>query len=88
MGLFSWLLAVFVLGFIALGAWWLVPSATLGQYGGWIAAIGIGGSIFAWLFKYFAEDSAADRFDACHKQIELVQKQIEERRRRTGTPRS
>ncbi len=77
MGLFSWLLAVFVLGFMALGAWWLIPSATLGKYGGWIAAIGIGGSIFAWLFKYFAEDSAADRFDACHKQIELLLKQIE-----------
>jgi uncharacterized protein YhaN len=77
MGLFSWLLAVFVLGFIALGAWWLMPSATFGRYGGWIAAIGIGGSIFAWLFKYFAEDSAADRFDACHKQIELVLRQIE-----------
>jgi uncharacterized protein YhaN len=77
-GLFSWLLAVFVLGFVALGAWWLVPSVTLGKYGGWIAAIGIGGSIFAWLFKYFAEDSAADRFDACHKQIELVLKQIDD----------
>jgi uncharacterized protein YhaN len=77
MGLFNWLLAVFVLGFVALGAWWLVPAATLGRYGGWIAAIGIGGSIFAWLFKYFAEDSAADRFDACHKQIETVLNQIE-----------
>jgi uncharacterized protein YhaN len=77
MGLFSWLLAVFVLGFVSLGAWWLVPAAALGKYGGWIAAIGIGGSIFAWLFKYFAEDSAADRFDACHKQIEMVLKQIE-----------
>jgi uncharacterized protein YhaN len=77
-GLFSWLMAVFVLGFVALGAWWLVPAATLGRYGGWIAAIGIGGSVFAWLFKYFAEDSAADRFDACHRQIELVLKQIEE----------
>jgi uncharacterized protein YhaN len=78
MGLFSWLLAVFVLGFVALGTWWLVPSVTLGKYGGWIAAIGIGGSIFAWLFKYFAEDSAADRFDACHKQIVLTLKQIDD----------
>jgi uncharacterized protein YhaN len=77
-GLFSWLMAVFVLGFVALGVWWLVPSTALGRYGGWLAAIGIGGSIFAWLFKFFAEDSAADRFDACHRQIELVLKQIDE----------
>jgi len=78
MGLFSWLLAVFVIGFMGLAAWWLMPSATLGRYGGWLAALGIGGSIFAWLFKYFAEDSAAERFDACHKQLEFVLKQIEE----------
>jgi uncharacterized protein YhaN len=78
MGLFSWLMAVFVLGFVALGVWWLVPAATLGRYGGWLAAVGIVGSVFAWLFKYFAEDSAADRFDACHRQIELVLKQIDE----------
>jgi uncharacterized protein YhaN len=71
-------MAVFVLGFVALGAWWLVPSASLGRYGGWLAAVGIVGSVFAWLFKYFAEDSAADRFDACHRQIELVLKQIDE----------
>ncbi len=78
MGLFNWLLAVFVLGFVGLAAWWMMPAATLGKYGGWIAAVGIGGSIFAWLFKYFAEDSAADRFDACHRQIELVLNQIDE----------
>jgi uncharacterized protein YhaN len=84
MGLFSWLMAVFVLGFVALGVWWLMPSATLGRYGGWIAAIGIGGSVFAWLFKYFAEDSAAERFDACHRQIELVLKQIGEAEEEQG----
>ncbi len=78
MGLFSWLLAVFVTGFVAVGVWYMMPAATLGKYGGWIAAIGIVGAIFAWLFKYFAEDSAADRFDACHRQIEMVAEQIDE----------
>ena len=77
-GLFSWLLGVFVLGFVALGLWWMMPVVSLGRYGGWIAAIGIGGSVFAWLFKYFAEDSASDRFDACHKQLELVHQQLDE----------
>ncbi|MCI0334307.1 MAG: AAA family ATPase [Planctomycetes bacterium] len=78
MGLFSWLLAVFVIGFIAVGVWYMMPAAALGKYGGWIAAIGIVGAIFAWLFKHFAEDSAADRFDACHRQIEMVADQIDE----------
>jgi uncharacterized protein YhaN len=81
MGLFVWLLVTFVLGALAVGVWWLVPESTLGnygKYGGWIAAIGIGGSIFAWLFKYFVEDSAADRFEACHRQLETVLSQIEE----------
>jgi uncharacterized protein YhaN len=74
--LFSWLLAVFVLGFVMLALWYLLPQTVLGKYGGWVAALGIGGSIFAWLFKYFVEDSAADRLDACHRQLELVAKTI------------
>jgi uncharacterized protein YhaN len=81
MGLFLWLLAAFVTGALAVAVWWFVPESTLGiyaRYGGWIAAIGMGGSIFAWLFKYFVEDSAADRFDACHQQLELVLGQIKE----------
>ncbi len=77
-GLFSWLLAVFVIGFVMMAAWYLMPKSMLGQYGGWIAAIGIGGAVFAWLFKYFVEDSAADRLDACHRQLELVAKQMHE----------
>lgn len=75
--LFSWLMAVFVLGFMAVGAWWLLPEAWIGRHGGWLAALGIGGAIFAWLFKYFAEDSAADRFDNCHRQLQTVFEQIE-----------
>jgi uncharacterized protein YhaN len=81
MGLFIWLLVTFVIGGLAVGAWLLLPPSTLGnlgQYGGWLAAVGIGASIFAWVFKYFVEDSAADRFDACHRQLETVLKQIEE----------
>jgi uncharacterized protein YhaN len=78
MPLFSWLLGVFVLGFVALGVWWMMPGATLGKYGGWIAAIGVGGSVVALLFKYLVESSAANRFDACHKQIEMVLDQIDE----------
>jgi uncharacterized protein YhaN len=77
-GLFSWLLAVFVIGFVMMAAWYLLPKSMIGQYGGWIAAIGIGGAVFAWIFKYFIEDSAADRLDACHRQLELVAKSLHE----------
>jgi uncharacterized protein YhaN len=78
MGVFSWLLAVFVIGFVALGAWWLMPTAALGKYGAWVAGIGIAGSIFALLFKFFVESSAANRFQDCHKQIEMLLDQIDE----------
>lgn len=75
-GLFSWLLAVFVIGFVMMAAWYLMPSSSLGQYGGYIAGIGIVGAIFAWLFKYFVEESAADRLAECHHQLELLAKQL------------
>jgi uncharacterized protein YhaN len=78
MGLFTFLLVVFVIGFVALAAWWLMPASMIGKYGGWIAAIGIGGSICAWLYKFFAETAAADRFDACHHQIEAALRQAED----------
>ena len=79
-GLFVWLLITFVLGVLAVGAWLLLPESlgNYGKYGGWIAAIGAGGSVFVWLIKYFVEDSAADRFDACHRQLETVISQIED----------
>jgi uncharacterized protein YhaN len=79
--LFIWLLGTFVLGAVAVAAWLILPPSVLGsygKYGGWLAAIGIGGSVIAWLVKYFVEDSAADRFDACHRQLETVLEQIEE----------
>jgi uncharacterized protein YhaN len=78
MALFSWLLAVVVVGFVALGVWFVMPAAALGRYGGWIAAIGVAGAVVAWLVKHFAEDSARDRFDDCHRQIEMLADQIDD----------
>src|SRR5262249_52318852 len=78
MGLFNWLLAVFVAGCVLLAVWYLLPKSMLGQYGGWLAGTGIVGAIFAWLFKYFVEESAADPLDACHRQLTMVAKQIHE----------
>ena len=75
-GVFNWLLALFVLGFVLVTLWYLVPRSILGQYGWWLAAGGAGGSIFAWLFKYFVEESAAERLDACHRQLSVVAKHV------------
>ena len=79
--LFGLLLTVFVLGALMVGLWLLVPSAPLGSMGGLLALLGVGGAGFSWMFKFFAEDAAADRLDACHRQIELADKQLQESRR-------
>jgi uncharacterized protein YhaN len=76
MWLFGWLLATFVLGALMLGIWALVPSSPFGKYGGLIAMVGVGGAAFAWVFKYFADDAAAEKLDACQRQMEVVAKQI------------
>jgi uncharacterized protein YhaN len=78
MGLFVFLTAMFMTGFVALAAWWYLPTTILGKYGGWIALGGIGGSIIAFLVKFLTETSAADRFDSCHHQIENVLDQIDD----------
>jgi uncharacterized protein YhaN len=77
-GLFVFLMAMFMLGFVALAAWWLLPSTTLGKYGGWIALGGILGSVVAGLIKFVKEASAADRFDAYHQQVETAYKQLDD----------
>jgi uncharacterized protein YhaN len=77
-GLFSWLLAMFVSGCMLLVLWYMSQKSILGQYGAWIAGLGVAGSVVAWLIKYFLEESAADRLDACHRQLDMVAKQIHE----------
>jgi uncharacterized protein YhaN len=68
---------LFSAGFVALAAWWFLPTTVLGKYGGWIALAGIGVSIITFLVKFLSEASAFDRFDACHHEIETVLEQIE-----------
>jgi uncharacterized protein YhaN len=75
-GLFSWLLATFVIGFVLMAAWYLTRGTELGQYAGWFAGIGLVAAIFAWLFKHFVEESASDRLAECHHQLELLGKQL------------
>ncbi len=75
-GLFRWLLAVFVIGFVMMAAWYLLPKSLLGQYGGLLAGIGIVSSIFALVFKTYIESSASNQLDDCHRQLELLAKQL------------
>jgi uncharacterized protein YhaN len=79
--LFGWLLATFVIGALMLGVWALVPTSPFGKYGGLVALIGVGGAAFAWVFKYFADDAAAEKLDACQRQMEVITKQIAEMER-------
>lgn len=74
--MFGWLLATFVIGSFMLGVWALVPDSPFGKYGGLVALLGVGGAAFSWVFKYFAEDAAADRLDACQRQMEVLSRQI------------
>ncbi len=79
--LFGWLLATFVIGALMLGVWALVPNSPFGKYGGLIALVGVGGAAFAWVFKYFADDAAAEKLDACQRQMEVIAKQVAEAQR-------
>jgi uncharacterized protein YhaN len=79
--LFSWLLAVCVIGFVMMATWYLLPQSMLGSLGGWVAGGGIVGVGLAWLVKYFVENSASDRLDACHRQLAHVAKQLHDAER-------
>jgi uncharacterized protein YhaN len=73
---FGMLLGTFIIGALMIGMWLLVPDSPLGRNGSMIALIGIGACAFAWVFKYFADDAAAEKLDACQRQMEVVAKQI------------
>lgn len=79
MPLFGGLLTVFVIGIVLLAAWYLMPQSSLGQYGVWIAGLGIAGAFLALVLKYFAESSASSRLDDCYRQLEVVSGEIEDR---------
>ncbi|MCA9259048.1 MAG: AAA family ATPase, partial [Planctomycetales bacterium] len=59
--LFGWLLAAVVIGGLMVGVSMLVPDSPLAKYGGLVALAGVGMGAFAFIFKYFTEDAAAER---------------------------
>jgi len=76
--LFGWTLAAVVLGALMVGASLLVPNSPLAKYGGMVAFAGIAMSAFSFVLKYFTEDAAADRLDACQRQMETLNRQLED----------
>jgi uncharacterized protein YhaN len=74
--LFGWLFAMVVLGALMVGMWAIMPNAPFGRTGGMIALTGLGIAGFAWVFKYFADDAAAEKLDACQRQMDVVAKQV------------
>ncbi|QDU91155.1 hypothetical protein Pla175_45750 [Pirellulimonas nuda] len=79
--LFALLGGVFVLGVVMCGVWWWYPTSAFGEWGGWVALIGIMGSVISLLVSYFLHDSAEEQFDAAHRQLEVVERQLEEAKR-------
>jgi len=75
--LFGWLLAAFVVGALLVGSWLLVPGSPFGTLGGVVAAVGLCGGAFAFLFKYFTESAASNRLDDCHRHMEVLGEQLQ-----------
>ncbi|NOY28758.1 MAG: AAA family ATPase [Planctomycetes bacterium] len=75
---FNWTLAGVVLGGLFTGIWLWVPNSPLGSAGGLIALGSLATSIFCFIFKYFTEDAAAEKLDACQRQMDTLARQIDE----------
>lgn len=73
---FSWLLAAFVVGALMIGINFIVPGSPFGQFGWLVTILGVGGGLFSLAFKFFTEDAAADKLDACQRQMEVLARQI------------
>lgn len=79
--LFGWTFAAVVLGALLVGLWLWMPNNPLGRHGSLIALLGMGASVFMFVFKYFTEDAAADKLDACQRQMESLARQRQEAER-------
>lgn len=78
---FNWMLAGVVFSGLLLGTWLWMPNTPLGDIGGLLALGSLAMMIFCFIFKFFAEDSAADKLDACQRQMEVIARQIKEAER-------
>ncbi len=78
---FNWMLAGVVLSGLILGSWLWLPGTPFGNIGGLMVFVSFCMLVFSFVFKFFAEDSAADKLDSCQRQLEVVARQIKEAER-------
>lgn len=76
LSIFGWSLAAVVVGALFVGLRLLAPESPLGHFGSLMAVLGAVVCTFGFVFKYFLEDAAADKLDACHIQLEVLARQI------------
>ncbi len=75
---FNWSIAAIVLSGLLLGTWIWMPNNPFGNLGGLLAFGSVATTAFLFLFKFFTEEAAADKLDACQRQVEVVARQIKE----------
>ena len=75
---FNWSLAAIVLSGLLFGVWKWMPNNPFGDVGILIAFGSLATTVFLFIFKYFTEEAAADKLDACQRQMEVVSRQIKE----------
>lgn len=78
---FNWMLAGVVLSGLMIGTWLWLPNNPFGNAAGILLFLSFGMLAFSFVFKFFAEDSAADKLDACQRQLDVVARQIKEAER-------
>lgn len=78
---FNWMLAGVVLSGLMIGTWLWLPNNPFGNAAGILLFLSFGMLVFSFVFKFFAEDSAADKLDACQRQLDVVARQIKEAER-------
>jgi len=78
---FNWSFAAIVLSGLLLGTWLWMPGNPFGNIGGLFAFGSVATAAFLFIFKFFTEEAAADKLDACQRQVEVVARQIKEAQR-------
>ncbi len=78
---FNWMLAGVVLSGLMIGTWWWYPNNPFGNASGILLLISCVMIGFSFVFKWFIEESAADKLDACQRQMDVVAQQIKEAER-------
>ena len=78
LSVFNWSLAAIVLSGLLLGAWMFMPNSPFGNAGGLIAVGALVTLGLTFGFKFFTEDTVAEKLDGCQRQLETLARQLKE----------